>query len=241
MRSLGLKWDMQAAWRGSRDRVCASPSSARGISGLSAAWLLSRRHDVTVFEQRRAHRRPLQHGRSSTAAGRQLPVDTGFIVFNEPTYPNLTALFEHLGVPTRAARHVVRGLARRRRAGILRRNRPGGLFAQRGNVLSPALLVDAATICCRFYREAPRARRARDVVRDDARRLSRAQRATAHAFRDDHLLPMAAAIWSAPAAACCDYPASVFIRFYDNHGLLKLRDRPLGAPSTGGSRTYVGG
>ena len=204
-----------------------------GISGLSAAWLLSQRHRVTVYEQ---DRRIGGHSNTVTVQGETGPVaiDTGFIVYNEATYPNLIALFAHLGVATQStdmsfAVSLADGLE-------YSGNNLAGLFAQKRNLLRPrfwAMLNDLR----RFYRDG-----AKDAWGiDDAmtmRDYLEAGRFGA-AFRDDHLLPMAAAIWSAPADKILDYPAASFLRFHDNHGLLKLRDRPVWRTVTGGSQAYV--
>lgn len=206
-----------------------------GISGLSAAWLLSRRHDVTLFEQ--AGR---LGGHSNTvtveAHGHKVSVDTGFIVFNRATYPNLVALFEHIGVDTH---ETEMSFAVSRHGGGLEYGGAdlASLFAQRLNTIRPrfwSMLRDLR----RFYATAP----------GDLERLAAypetlgaylEQRNYGVRFRDDHLLPMAAAIWSAPASTMLDYPAASFIRFFENHGLLKLRARPAWHTVVGGSKEYV--
>jgi len=200
-----------------------------GISGLSAAWLLARRHRVTLYEQSR-----WVGGHSHTVEALGVPVDTGFIVYNEATYPNLTALFAHLGVATRATSMsfaVSLDGGRLEYAGGTR----GGLFAQRRNLASPRfwkMLHDLR----RFYRAAPR-----DLPTLGSLGLGDYLDGLGcgAAFRDDHLYPMAAAIWSTPVGAIPDYPAAAFIRFCENHGLLKLRERPQWRTVAGGSRAYV--
>ena len=201
-----------------------------GIAGLSAAWLLSRRHEVTVFE---ADDRVGGHSHTVDAGG--VPIDTGFIVYNEVTYPNLTALFAHLDVPTKASDMsfaVSMDGGKLEYAGT----NLAGLFAQRSNLASPrfwSMLRDLV----RFYRQAP------DGVRDldpsaslndylDSAGFGRA-------FREDHLYPMAAAIWSTPALEIGNYPALSFVRFCENHGLLKFVRRPIWRTADGGSRAYV--
>jgi uncharacterized protein len=205
-----------------------------GISGMSASWLLSSRHQVTVYE--RADR---VGGHSNTVDARTphgpVPVDTGFIVYNEQTYPNLTALYKHLNVASEATEMSL-GVSLKDGALEYAGGNLATVFAQKRNILSPrfwSMLRDLR----RFYRDAPA----------DVRRLG--SRATlghylklggyGAAFRDHHLLPMAAAIWSAPAKAMLDYPAAAFIRFQENHGLLKLKDRPIWRTVKGGSRAYV--
>ena len=204
-----------------------------GISGLSAAWLLNRDHDVQVFE---ADGRIGGHSNTIDVAG--APVDTGFIVYNEATYPNLTALFAHLGVATRETdMGFAVSLDGRQNRGPLEYagGDLGGLFAQRRNWVSPRfwrMLVDLV----KFYRRAPR-----DLagLGDMALGAYLDRLGVGAAFRDDHLYPMAAAIWSTPVAQIPDYPAAAFIRFCDNHGLLNLGARPPWRTVEGGSRAYV--
>ncbi|MDP9877550.1 putative NAD/FAD-binding protein [Variovorax boronicumulans] len=204
-----------------------------GIAGLSCAWLLSQRHEVTVFE---SEPRPGGHSHTVDAPGREgtVPVDTGFIVYNEPAYPNLTALFRHLRVPTAASDM---SFAVSLDAGTLEYAGTDlrGLFAQKRNLARPrfwAMLRDLL----RFYREAPRdAQAAGDQALDDYLDAHRYGRA----FRDDHLYPMAAAIWSTPAAQVGRYPVAAFVRFCENHGLLQISGRPVWRTVVGGSREYV--
>jgi predicted NAD/FAD-binding protein len=206
-----------------------------GISGLSAAWLLNQRHDVTVYE--RADR---VGGHSNTILApiddRLVPVDTGFIVFNRLTYPNLTALFEHLKVPVKGANmsfavSLDDGRFEYSGSGL------SGLFGQATNLARPRFWTMLADVV-RFYRNAPH-----DPALIDNETMSLGdyleigQYGTA--FRDLHILPMASAIWSAKPAELLSYPAASFVRFYHNHGLLKLRRRPPWETVDGGSRLYV--
>jgi predicted NAD/FAD-binding protein len=206
-----------------------------GIAGMSCAWLLSQRHRVTLYE---ADERPGGHTNTvevNTADG-ALGIDTGFIVYNEKTYPNLTALFRHLRVettPSEMSFSVSMGDGGFEYAGT----DLGGLFAQRLNLVRPrfwSMLRDLT----RFYRQAPR-----DVALMEAEGLSLGayldQRGYGAAFQRDHLLPMAAAIWSTPTGSIRDYPAAAFVRFCTNHGLLQLTRRPVWRTVTGGSRRYV--
>ncbi len=207
-----------------------------GISGLSAAWLLSCRHDVTLYEQGER-----LGGHSNTVrvtmAGHSISVDTGFIVFNRNTYPNLTALFEHLDVPTRLSEMSfaasLDGGAFEYAAGC----GIGGLFAQKRNLVRPRYIAMLAGIH-KFYREAMRDK---DNPRIADMTLGEYLDAGAYgtAFRDDHLLPMASAIWSATSAEMLSYPALAFIRFHANHGLLELSGRSSWETVAGGSISYV--
>lgn len=204
-----------------------------GISGLSAAWLLSRAHDVTIYEK---GDRLGGHSRTVEVGPDRTPVDMGFIVYNEDTYPNLVALFRHLGVETQASDMsfaVSIDDGRLEYAGTDWR----GLLAQPLNALRPRFWSMMRDLL-RFYREAPADAAAldRDLVSLDT---YLARRGYGPGFVQDHLLPMAAAIWSTPAAEVGSYPATAFIRFCENHGLLKLRDRPVWRTVTGGSREYV--
>lgn len=205
-----------------------------GVSGLSAAWLLSRYHDVTVFE-----RDGRIGGHCNTvlvdAPGEPVAVDTGFIVFNRTNYPNLTALFQHLEVtiqPSDMSFAVSRQDGRREYAGSGIR----GLFAQPTNALDPAFWSMLRDIV-RFYRHAP----AQIASAEPAMTLGEfiGEHGYSKSFRDDHLLPMAAAIWSSPAAPVFDMSAHAFIKFFDNHGLLKLHGRPKWHTVVGGSKAYV--
>ncbi len=203
-----------------------------GVAALSSAWLLSQRHRVTLYEK--AER---LGGHSNTvtagAATGDVAVDTGFICFNDATYPNLIALFAHLGVQTRA---TDMSFAVSLEDGRFEYAAPG-LFAQRRNLLRPRFWSMLSEIL-RFYREAPAdlgALTDPDLTLGDYLK----REGFSEAFRDDHLLPMAAAIWSSPAHTLMDYPAEAFIRFCGNHGLLKLMNRPLWRTVEGGSRTYV--
>src|ERR1700722_9217154 len=206
-----------------------------GIAGMSAAWLLSQKHKVTVYE---SDRRVGGHSNTVMVEGAKgaIPVDTGFIVYNEATYPNLTALFEHLEVPTQLSdMSFAVSLAN----GDLEYSGTNlaGLFAEKRNLFRPrfwSMLRDLQ----RFYREAPRDLA---LLEEFHTTLGDYLDAGAYgaAFRRDHLLPMAASIWSAPAAPILDYPAAAFIRFQDSHGLLRLRNRPPWRTVLGGSRAYV--
>ncbi len=206
-----------------------------GISGMSAAWLIDRSMEVVLYE---AADRPGGHANTVSAPSRSgpIPVDTGFIVYNDRNYPNLVALFEHLRVPTQAsdmsfAASLDGGAFEYSGSGI------GGLLGQPGNVLRPRfwrMLSDTL----RFYKEAPTA-----LGREDLASTTLGQYLYENhyspAFVTDHLLPMGAAIWSTTARQMRDYPLHGFIRFFESHGLLALSGRPRWRTVTGGSREYV--
>jgi predicted NAD/FAD-binding protein len=206
-----------------------------GIAGMSAAWLLAQGHRVTVFETE-----PRVGGHSNTAdapsADGAVPVDTGFIVYNERNYPNLTALFDHLGVPTADSDM---SFAASLRDGTMEYAGTdlNGLLGQRINMVRPRFWRMMRDLL-RFYREAPALL---DEAGGEGLTLEAYLRREGYgaAFVEDHLLPMGAAIWSTTAEAMRAYPAVAFIRFFVSHGLLKLRDRPQWRTVVGGSREYV--
>ncbi|VTU15782.1 NAD(P)/FAD-dependent oxidoreductase [Variovorax sp. RA8] len=204
-----------------------------GISGLSAAWLLGQRHQVTVFE---ADGRPGGHSHTVELPGPAgaVAVDTGFIVYNESAYPNLSALFAHLGVatdPTDMSFAVSLDGGALEYAGTDLR----ALFAQRRNLVSPrfwSMLRDVV----RFYRRAPADAGSFGLMPLDAYLDLHGY---GRAFREDHLYPMAAAIWSTSPARIGEYPTESFVRFCENHQLLALGRRPAWRTVRGGSRRYV--
>jgi predicted NAD/FAD-binding protein len=207
-----------------------------GISGLSNAWLLSQRHDVTLFE---AADRLGGHAHTVDVATPKGPVavDMGFIVYNEFNYPNLTALFRHLGTPTK---HADMSLAISLDDGDLEYGSKSlaSLFAQPSALLRPrfwSMLRDLN----RFYRTAP----GHLATLDPVVSLSQYLRENGYgaALSQDHLLPMAAAIWSATIEGAGEHPAAAFIRFFENHDLLRFVGRRTWRTVDGGSRAYVDG
>jgi uncharacterized protein len=203
-----------------------------GVAGLGASWALARTHDVTLYEAGAT-----LGGHANTAdlwdRGRSLPVDTGFIVYNDRNYPDLVRLFEFLEVPTEASDmsfsvSVDRGA-------FEYRARLAGLAAQPSNLLRPRYLRMIREII-RFTREA-KALGADDAGLSTAAFLERG--GYSDAFRDDFLLPMVACIWSSHLEEMLAYPAATMAGFLDNHGLLDLGNRPLWRTVAGGSRAYV--
>jgi predicted NAD/FAD-binding protein len=208
-----------------------------GITGLAAAWLMGQRHDVTLFEAE-----PRLGGHSNTvdviAPEGTIPIDTGFIVYNPPSYPNLVAMFAHLGVETA---HSNMSFAVSFDSGAYEYSGTGlsGYFGQRRNLASPSHWRMAAEIM-RFHKEAAALATgpgAADATLTLGDWLS--QNRYSQAFIDRHILPMAAAIWSAPAGQMLAFPAVAFARFFANHQLLQASGHPLWRTVVGGSRAYV--
>jgi predicted NAD/FAD-binding protein len=212
-----------------------------GVSGMAAAWLLNQRHDVTVYEKDAkigGHCNTVDVPVGAGAESRIIPVDTGFIVYNEATYPNLTAMFAHLAVPTELSDMSFSASVDSGRFEYSGTN----LFtmvAQKRNLVRPRFWAMVRDIL-RFYGEAV----------DDAARPENADvtlgdylttRGYSEAFLRDHLLPMGACIWSASLKDMRAYPLPSFVRFFKNHGLLEMssKKRPRWRTVTGGSRAYV--
>lgn len=208
-----------------------------GISGAAAAWMLARCHDVTLFE---AADRLGGHANTVDvpSAGGPVPVDTGFIVCNDVNYPHFTALLAHLGIgtqPSEMSFSVSLGDGAYEYSG----SGPGGLFAQRRNLLRPGHWRMLGEIS-RFYAQARRMA-GNGELGDMTLEELLVHCACSPWMRHRHVLPMTAAIWSAPVERILNFPAESFVRFFDNHGLFRLADRPRWRTVTGGSRSYVRG
>jgi predicted NAD/FAD-binding protein len=220
------------------DRIAAKSIAVigSGIAGLSAAWLLSQRHHVTIFEKQ-----DRIGGHSNTVdapiAGGLQPVDTGFIVYNEANYPNLVALFDHLGVATDPSDMSFAVSLNKGRTEYGSRDL-NAVFGQRRNLLSPGFWGMIGDIR-RFYAEAP------SILADSARYRDvslggyLAENGYGKAFINDFILPMGAAIWSTRADEMRDHPVETFIRFFASHCLLQFDDRIPWRTVRGGSREYV--
>lgn len=206
-----------------------------GAAGLTAAWLLSRRYDVTLFE---ANRRLGGHAHTVHVPwrGGSVPVDVGFIVYNEATYPNLVAFFAALGVATEPSDMSFSVSLDGGRLEYAGQDRVAPLFAQRRNLLRPAFLGMLADMV-RFYRAANAENPENFADCTLGEYLDRGR--YGRAFREEHILPMAAAIWSGSIATMSEFPAATFLRFYQNHGLLRFTGRPQWRTVTGGSHEYV--
>lgn len=206
-----------------------------GISGLSCAWLLNQSQDITLYEKD-----DRLGGHSNTVSfdlhNKKIDVDTGFIVFNPLNYPNLVRFLEKLNV---SSCDTDMSFAMSVNNGELEYSGTGmsGLFAQKKNLIRPqfwSMIFDLM----KFYKEAPNF-----IDNPSINEMSLGELLQKNDCRDpfiyNHLLPMAAAIWSTPVDKMLDYPAACFIRFCMNHGLLQLKDRPQWRTILGGSRSYV--
>jgi uncharacterized protein len=205
-----------------------------GISGLTAAWLLHRSHEITVFEANDyvgGH----THTIDVDVDGEQLAIDTGFIVYNDWTYPNFIQLLDQLGVGSLATEMSFSVRCERSRIEYNGSNL-NGLFAQRSNLLKPRFHRMLQDIL-RFNREAV------ELLENDHDRLTVdeyvTQRGYSKQFSDLYLIPMGAAIWSCPPETFGKFPVRFIVEFYRNHGLLSIRNRPQWRVISGGSQRYV--
>jgi len=207
-----------------------------GVTGLVAAYLLDKKYQVTLFEKNdylggHTNTRPV-----TDEQGREVPVDTGFIVFNDRTYPLFTTFLDQLGVAVMDAPmsfsyyNPARGVQ-------FASQFPTGLFADRKNLFRPWFWQMLRQIL-RFNREA-RADLASGRLADLSLGDYLARNRYGAAFCDYYLLPMAAAIWSSPAEHINRFPCESFFRFYDNHGLLSVADQPQWKTLRGGAVQYV--
>ena len=205
-----------------------------GIAGLASAWLLSRRHEVTLFEAG-SHFGGHTHTHDVQLHGRGYRIDSGFIVHNPAHYPLLTRLFDELGV---ASQPTTMSFSVHNEASGLEYNAStlDALFCQRRNLLSPRFLGMVRDLM-RFYREAPA------LLQQPDDTVTLGDYLLAHnygaAFRDEHLIPMASALWSSPASQILRFPARYLVQFMANHQMLQISDRPQWRVVRGGSSTYV--
>ncbi|MEY2855449.1 MAG: hypothetical protein RL030_2581 [Pseudomonadota bacterium] len=205
-----------------------------GIAGNVAAYRLCREHELTVYEAG-GHVGGHAHTHTIEQAGRSLQVDTGFIVYNDWTYPRFVALLEELGIASRATamsfsvRNDVTGLE-------YNGTTVNSLFAQRSNLLRPSFLAMVRDIL-RFNRHAPL------LLRHKAGEIPLGELLQHHrysrTFVDNYIVPMGAAIWSTSPGSMLSFPARFFVRFLMNHGMLSINDRPPWRTVAGGSARYV--
>ena len=205
-----------------------------GISGLVAAYHLNRAHEITVFEAGdyiggHTHTVDVEHD------GRGYAVDTGFIVYNDWTYPNFMRLLEELEVPWQPSQMSFS--VRCERSGLeYNGTNLNSLFAQRSNLARPSFLRMVADIL-RFNRSAPA------LLEDPSNASSLGDYLTASRysryFVDHYIIPMGAAIWSSRPADMLRFPARFFVEFFANHGFLSVNERPTWRVIKGGSREYV--
>lgn len=204
-----------------------------GISGLGAAYMLSAHHNVTIYEKNDyigGHSRTVD---VLTPEGK-VPVDTGFIVFNYRNYPLLTSLFTHLNVSTEKSDMSFGASIKN---GWLEYGTPylRNLFAQKSNLINPSFWKMVVDIL-KFNKKAHTY-----LDRDTSVTLGQCleELNMGNWFRDYYLLAMGGAIWSTPVSGMLEFPASTFIRFFDNHGLLTVNDQPQWYTVKGGSREYI--
>lgn len=201
-----------------------------GIAGMSSAWLLSKKHQVTVFEAG-DYLGGHTHTVDIAIDEKTFPVDTGFLVCNRHTYPNLIALFEHLELELSPS-EMTFAVSMTDPALEWSGSNIASLFAQKRNLLRPGFFRMIQDIL-RFNRETSGVLPAGSLGDYlEAHHYSKA-------FRDWYLLPMAAAIWSCPTQTMLAYPLLTFVRFCRNHGLLQISDRPQWLTVKGGGREYV--
>ena len=205
-----------------------------GIAGLASAWLLSREHAVTLFEAS-DYLGGHTHTHAIEVDGRQYAVDSGFIVHNPRHYPLLTRLFAELGV---GCQPTTMSFSVRSEASGLEYNTTSldALFCQRRNLLSPRFLGMLRDLV-RFYRSATALLDHPTPGPTLGDYLS--EHRYGEAFRNEHLVPMAAALWSAPAGKIHSFPARYLIEFMANHQMLQLTGRPTWRVVRGGSSSYV--
>lgn len=207
-----------------------------GVAGITAAYLLGKRYRVTLYEKNRrigGHTNTVVIDAGPDAG---TPVDTGFIVCNDRTYPGLHKLFEEWGVSVQKSNMSFSYYSET--SGLQYAGTgPNGLFAQRSNLARPAFW--------RFLADIPRfgANGLRDLASGAADGLTLDQylgkRGYSSRLIHDYIIPMGAAIWSSPPATMRAYPAEAFLRFFKNHGLLKIRDMPQWQSVRGGSHSYL--
>ena len=205
-----------------------------GIAGNVAAWHLCKEHEITVFEAGK-HVGGHTHTHDIIHNGKQYAIDTGFIVFNDWTYPNFIALLDELGVDSQPTNM---GFSSRCETTGIEYNGSSlnQLFAQRRNLFRPSFHGMIRDIL-RFNRESRELIDANDETLSLGRYLE--DNHYGRLFIDNYIIPMGAAIWSTDPQLMLAFPACYFVRFFANHGLLNIKERPQWRVIKGGSREYV--
>ncbi|HET8850390.1 MAG: FAD-dependent oxidoreductase [Marinobacter sp. 34-60-7] len=207
-----------------------------GVSGLTAAWLLSEKHDVQLFEAG-----DYAGGHTNTeqveAGGQTWPVNTGFIVYNDWTYPNFIKLMDRLGVASEVSDM---SFSVDSHATGLQYNGTSlnTLFAQRKNLFNLPFLKMIREIL-RFNKESRADLAAGDIPEGETLGEYLNRNHYSRFFRNYYIVPMGAAIWSAPEIVLEQFPIRFFLQFFNNHGMLSVDDRPTWRVISGGSATYV--
>jgi predicted NAD/FAD-binding protein len=205
-----------------------------GIAGLSAAWLLSRQHEVVLFE-REDRLGGHTHTHKLAIGGRDLAVDTGFIVFNNENYPLLTRLLNELRVTSQPT--TMSFSVQDARNGLeYNASSLASLFSQPRNLLDPKFLRMLREIK-RFYREAHHLLETEGAGPTLGKYLT--DQGYSQMFIEDHLLPMMSSLWSSPSTRIADFPAKYMVRFMRNHRMLQVKGRPEWRTVTGGSSRYI--
>lgn len=208
-----------------------------GIAGLTCAYLLNRRHDISVFEAS-----DWVGGHSHTVDieldGRHYAIDTGFIVFNDWTYPNFMRLLQQIGVAYKPAQMSF-SVCDPHAGSEYNGHSLNTLFAQRRNLVSPAFWGMVRDIL-RFNRQAPADLDSGRIGDHTTLGDYLARNGYGRRFIEHYIVPMGAAIWSMSLARMLDFPLQFFVRFFRNHGLLSVTERPQWQVIEGGSRSYVG-
>ena len=206
-----------------------------GISGLSAGYYLSRKYEVSLFEKE-SRLGGHTHTINVDSSVGQIPVDTGFIVHNTRTYPNLIRLLSELGVETQAS-DMSFSVSHKKTDFEYSSRGTNGFFAQRSNFLNPQHYLLLKEIL-RFNRQSLELL---DNPQGDNVTLGEYMEAKhfGQRFREFYLYPMASAVWSTSLEKILDFPAATLIRFFDNHGMLGINTNPEWRVIKGGSNTYI--
>jgi predicted NAD/FAD-binding protein len=207
-----------------------------GISGLTSAWLLREKYEVHLYEEN-----DYAGGHTQTTdvaiGDRTWPVNTGFIVFNDWTYPNFIRLMELLGVASEDS--DMSFSVKCEKTGLEYNGHTlNSLFAQRSNIFRPSFWGMIRDIL-RFNKETRKALSDDTLDRSETLGSYLNRRGYGRAFRDNYIIPMGAAVWSASEEMMMEFPLYFFVRFFNNHGMLSVDDRPQWKVISGGSRTYV--